>query len=254
MVFEDTGRSLRHTRSHLKPRGPDFPHISERYLQQNPVLSGNNAVSSENSVILEAEGENPVEQAQNSVLSGPPLNAERDTAVSLISDASEERAMTFPDNPVSQTRYIPLRLCNKPPQPKPPFDARPIDLMTPATDVTPVTRLETKEQIKGDHDSVPDTGSFAKSSAAETSRTLESSPGSSSTMETGETTDTASSETSGSTSSSEGSTESDSAPSTPLSPRWTSTPCTEKAITAKVSSRPPSPSPADSSLEMRQFY
>ena len=100
VVFEDTGRSLRDTRSHLKPHGPDFPQISERYLQQNPVLSGNNAVSSENLVISEAEGENPVEQAQNSVLSGPPLNSERDTAVSLISDAPEERAMTFPDNPV----------------------------------------------------------------------------------------------------------------------------------------------------------
>ena len=108
--------------------------------------------------------------------------------------------------------------------------------MTPATDRTPVRRLETEEQRKGDHDNVPDTGSFAESSAAETSSTLESSPGSSSTIETGETTDTAFSETSGSTSSSEGSTESDSAPSAPLSPRWTSTPCTEKAMTAKVSS------------------
>ena len=44
VVFEDTGRTLRRTRSHLRPRGPDFPNISERYLQQN-------AVSSENSVL-----------------------------------------------------------------------------------------------------------------------------------------------------------------------------------------------------------
>ena len=29
VVFEDTGRCLRRTRSHLRPRGPDFPHISE---------------------------------------------------------------------------------------------------------------------------------------------------------------------------------------------------------------------------------
>ena len=29
VVFEDTGRTLRWTRSHLRPRGPDFPHISE---------------------------------------------------------------------------------------------------------------------------------------------------------------------------------------------------------------------------------
>ena len=32
VVFEDTGRHLRRTRSHLRPHGPDFPHISERFL------------------------------------------------------------------------------------------------------------------------------------------------------------------------------------------------------------------------------
>ena len=100
---------------------------------------------------------------------------------------------------------------------------------------------------------MPDTGSLANSSATDTSGTSESSPGSSSTMETGETTDMASTKTSGSSSSSDGSTESDSTPSTPPSPRWTSTPCTEEAMTAKVPSRPPSPSLADSSLEVRQI-
>ena len=105
-----------------------------------------------------------------------------------------------------------------------------------------------------DHDNVPDTGSLAESSAADTSGTSESSPGSSSTMETGETTsDTASSETSGSSPSSDCSTESDSAPSAPPSPRRTSTPCTEEAMTAKVPSGPPSSSLADSSLEVRQI-
>ena len=37
VIFEDTGRCLRRTRSHLRPHGPDFPHISERFLQQNAV-------------------------------------------------------------------------------------------------------------------------------------------------------------------------------------------------------------------------
>ena len=45
-----------------------------------------------------------------SVLSGPPLNSEQDTAVDFISDAPSERAFTFNDNPVAETRYIPLRL------------------------------------------------------------------------------------------------------------------------------------------------
>ena len=94
--------------------------------------------------------------------------------------------------------------------------------MTPAADVTPAPRTEIEEQREEDHDNVPDTGSFAESSMTDTSGTLESSPGSSSTTETGETTDTASSDTSGRTSSSEGSTESDSAPSAPPSPRQTS--------------------------------
>ena len=60
VVFEDTGRSLRRTRSHLRPQGPNFPHISERFLQQN-------AASSQNSVLSEGEGEN---QANNEDL-GP---------------------------------------------------------------------------------------------------------------------------------------------------------------------------------------
>ena len=120
--------------------------------------------------------------------------------------------------------------------------------MTPAADAIP--RPETAEQREEDHDNVPDTGPSTDSSAANTSGTSESSPGSSSTMGTDETTDTASTETSGSSSSSDGSMESDSAPP---SPRWTSTPCTEEAMSAKVPSRPPSPSFADSSLEVRQI-
>ena len=100
---------------------------------------------------------------------------------------------------------------------------------------------------------MPDTGSEAGSCMAETSGTSESSPDDLSTVETGETTDMASTETSGSSSSSNGSTESDSTPSAPLSPRWTSMPCTEEAMTAKVPSKPLSPSLADSSLEVRQI-
>ena len=123
--------------------------------------------------------------------------------------------------------------------------------MTPAADAIP--RPEIAEQGEEDHDNVPDTGPSTDSSAADTSGTSESSPGSSSTTGTDETTDTASSETSGSSSSSDGSTESDSAPSTPPSPRRTSTPCTEEATPAKVPSGPPSPSLADSSLEVRQI-
>ena len=72
-------------------------------------------------------------------------------------------------------------------------------MMTPPANA--ILRPEPTEQWEEDHDNVPDTGSLANTSAADTSGTLESSPGSSSTMETRETTDMASTETSGSSSS-----------------------------------------------------
>ena len=238
VVFEDTGRCLRRTRSHLRPRGPDFPHISERFLQQNAALG-------ENLVLSGIEGENEANNQETSVLSGPPLNSEQHTAVDFVSDAPSERAVTFNDNPVAGTRYIPLRLRNTTQEPRPPA------AVTPATDAIP--RPETAEQQEKDHDNVPDTGPSTDSSVADTSGTSESSPSSSSTTGTDETTDMASTETSGSSSSSDGSTESDSAPSAPPSARRTSTPCTEEAMPAKVPSGPPSPSLADSSLEVRQI-
>ena len=240
VVFEDTGRCLRRTRSHLRPPGL----TSHKFLQQN-------AASGENSVPSGREGENEANNQETSVLSGPPLNSEQDTAVDFVSDAPSERAVTFNDNPVAGTRYIPLRLRDTPQEPRPPPAALPFDPMTPVADAIP--RPETAEQREEDHDNVLDTGPSTDSSAADTSGTSESSPGSLSTTGTDEMTDTASSETSGSSSSSNGSTESDSAPSAPPSPRRTSTPCTEEAMSAKVPSRPPSPSLADSSLEGRQI-
>ena len=201
VVFEDTGRSLRRTRSHLRPCGPDFPHISERFLQQN-------AASSQNSVLSEGEGENQANNEETLVLSGPPHNSEQDTAVDFVSDAPAERAITFNDNPIAMTRYIPLRLHGTPQEPKPSPTVLPINLMTPPADAIP--RLEPAEQQEEDHDNVSDTGSLADSSVTDTSGTLESSPGSLSTMGTRETTDMASTQTSGNSSSSDGSTKSDS--------------------------------------------
>ena len=137
VVFEDTGRCLRRTRLHLRPRGPDFPHISERFLQQN-------AASSENSVLSGREGENEANNQEISVLSGPPLNSEQDTAVDFVSDAPSKRAVTFNDNPVAGTRYIPLRLQDTPQEPRQPPAALPFDPMIPAADAIP--RPETAEQ------------------------------------------------------------------------------------------------------------
>ena len=53
VVFEDTGKTLRCTRSHLKPHGPDFPHISDKYWQQNPdPVPSQEAVLSKNPINL----------------------------------------------------------------------------------------------------------------------------------------------------------------------------------------------------------
>ena len=97
----------------------------------------------------------------------------------FISDAPSERAVTFNDNPVAGTRYIPLRLRDTPQEPRPLPAELPFDPMTPAADAIP--RPETAEQREEDHDDVPDTGPSTNSSAADTSGTSESSPGSSST-------------------------------------------------------------------------
>ena len=120
--------------------GPDFPNISERFLQQN-------AVSSENSVLSGREGENEANNQQSSVLSGPPLNSEQDTAVDFISDTPSERAITFNDNPVAGTRYIPLRLRDTPQEPRPHPAVLPFDPMTPTADA--IARPETAEQQEG---------------------------------------------------------------------------------------------------------
>ena len=162
VVFEDTGRSLRRTRSHLRPHRPDFPHISERFLKQN-------AASSRNSVLSEGEGENQANNEETLVLSGPPHNSEQDTAVDFISDAPAEIAITFNDNPVAVTRYIPLRLHDIPQEPRPPPAVLPVNLMTPPANAIP--RREPTEQLEEDHDNVPDTGPLAESSAADTSGT-----------------------------------------------------------------------------------
>ena len=102
---------------------------------------------------------------------------------------------------------------------------------------------------------MPDTGSNAKSSAADDSGTPDSSPESSSTMETkDDTSDMVSSESSSSLSTSEGSMECNSTTSTPPSPRQTSIPYTEEAEPASIPSKPPSPLLADNSMQVRLFY
>ena len=80
--------------------------------------------------------------------------------------------MTFNDNPVAMTRYIPLRLCDRPQEPTPPPATLPVDLMTPPANAIP--RPKPTEQREENHDHVPDTGSLADRSVADISCTSES--------------------------------------------------------------------------------
>ena len=57
---EATGKQLTRNRSHIRPRGPDIPHLHSSFLQRNAVPSA-------------ASDEKVPSQRENSVISGRPL-------------------------------------------------------------------------------------------------------------------------------------------------------------------------------------
>ena len=69
---EATGKHLTRNRSHIRPRGPDIPHMHASFLQRNTVLSatsdGNVPSERENSVI---SGRQQLANGQKTVLSVP---------------------------------------------------------------------------------------------------------------------------------------------------------------------------------------
>ena len=104
---EATGKQLTRNRSHIRPRGPDIPHIHASYLQQNTVPSAT------------SDGNAPSER-ENSVISGNRKGSIKQTNTSqvLVSETvpdrrvqpSRQAKMTrFGDNPVTSTVPIPSR-------------------------------------------------------------------------------------------------------------------------------------------------
>ena len=118
---EATGKQFTRNRSHIRPRGPDIPHMHDSFLQRNAVPSatsdGNAPSERQNSVI---SGCHLVANGQKTVLSANRKGSIKQTNTSqvLVSETvpdrrvqpSRQAKMTrFGDNPVASTVSIPPR-------------------------------------------------------------------------------------------------------------------------------------------------
>ena len=118
---EATGKQLTRNRSHIRPRGPDIPHMHASFLQRNAVPSAANDENApserENSVI---SGCHLVANGQKTVLSANHKGSIKQTNTSqvLVSETVPDRRVQpsrrakmtrFGDNPVTSTVSIPPR-------------------------------------------------------------------------------------------------------------------------------------------------
>ena len=118
---EATGKQLTRNRSHIRPRGPDIPHMHDSFLQCNAVPSatsdGNAPSERQNSVI---SGCHLVANGQKTVLSANRKGSIKQTNTSqvLVSETVPDRRVQpsrrakmtrFGDNPVTSTVSIPPR-------------------------------------------------------------------------------------------------------------------------------------------------
>ena len=116
-----TGKQLTRNRSHIRPRGPDIPHMHASFLQRNAVPSatsdGNALSERENSVI---SGCQQLANGQKTVLSANRKGSIKQTNTSqvLVSETVPDRRVQpsrrakmtrFGDNPVASTVSIPPR-------------------------------------------------------------------------------------------------------------------------------------------------
>ena len=118
---EATGKQLTRNHSHIRPRGPDIPHMHDSFLQRNAFPSaasdGNAPSERQNSVI---SGCHLVANGQNTVLSANRKGSIKQTNTSqvLVSETVPDRRVQlsrrakmtrFGDNPVTSTVSIPPR-------------------------------------------------------------------------------------------------------------------------------------------------
>ena len=118
---EATGKQFTRNRSHIRPRGPDIPHMHDSFLQRNAVPSatsdGNAPFERENSVI---SGCQQLANGQKTVTSANRKGSIKQTNTSqvLVSETVPDRRVKpsrrakmtrFGDNPVASTVSIPPR-------------------------------------------------------------------------------------------------------------------------------------------------
>ena len=233
---EATGKQFTRNRSHIRPRGPDIPHMHDSFLQRNAVPSatsdGNAPSERQNSVI---SGRHLVANGQKMVLSANRKGSIKQTNTSqvLVSETvpdrrvqlSRQAKMTrFGDNPVTSTVSIPPR--RQPGRDTSTRNRREFklnmtdpDLLIPIKQTRVTTRhSDLKEPQPSSSDSQPASSQpVSETTTSESSVSLPSSPSGSSCTES-----TSSSGTDSSSSSSETSSESSSQPSSNASSPETS--------------------------------
>ena len=231
---EATGKHLTRNHSHIRPRGPDIPHIHASFLQHNTVPSatsdGNAPSERQNSVI---SGCQQLANGQKMVLSAPNRKGsikQTNTSQFLVSETvpdrrvqpSRQAKMTrFGDNPVTSTVPIPPRRqprCDTSSRNRRGFklNVSDPDLLIPIKQTAVTTRhSDLREPQPSSSDSQPASSQPAsETTTSESSVSLPSSPSGSSSTE--------STSTSGTDSSIETSSESSSQPSSNASSPETS--------------------------------
>ena len=241
---EATGKQLTRNRSHIRPRGPDIPHMHASFLQRNavPSAASDEKVPSqrENSVI---SGRHLV-NGQNTVLSGNRKGSikQTNTPQVLVSETVPDRRVQpsrrvkmtrFGDDPVASTVSIPSR--RQPGRDTSTRNRRDFKLNVTDPDLLiPIkqTRVnkrhsDLREPQLSSSDSQPASSQpVSETTTSESSVSLPSSPsGSSSTASTSTTgTDSSSSETSSESSSQPSSNASSPETSSSASTSWSTSP------------------------------
>ena len=219
---EATGKQFTRNRSHIRPRGPDIPHMHDSFLQRNVVPSatsdGNAPSERQNSVI---SGRHLVDNGQKTVLSANRKGSIKQTNTSqvLVSETvpdrrvqlSRQAKMTrFGDNPVTSTVSIPPRRqpgCDTSTRNRRNFklNVTDPDLLIPIKQTVVTKRhSDLREPQPSSSDSQPASSQpVSETTTSESSVSLPSSPSGSSSTESTSTsgTDSSSSETSSESSS-----------------------------------------------------
>ena len=101
---EATGKQLTRNRSHIRPRGPDIPHLHSSFLQRNSVISGRPLVTNGQKTVLSGNRKGSIKQTNTSqVLVSETVPDRR------VQPSRRVKMTRFGDDPVASTVSIPPR-------------------------------------------------------------------------------------------------------------------------------------------------